>query len=1009
MGKGRAEKNIVLPASKPKGKRRGKVSVVLGGAFLVLAALVFVGTNMFSGVLDAYVGRGQMTVSHKPGSENWDTAYYKNDYASGDEATSAAREVTRKIAEEGITLLKNNDGTLPIKGDSPKVTLLGRRSVDTIIGGTGSGSGDASQATSLVDALTNEGFQVNTTVTDMYSANLDSVPTANNQMDDPSKQTYYIGEFPQSYYSGEVLSSFADYNDAAIVVLGRQGGEGVDFSTNLKSTLDGSTAMDSSIAEVANYEDGQHQLELSKEEIDLIQLAESHFDKVVVVINSANVMELGDLQNDPRISAIVWMSYPGSTGTEALAEILKGEINPSGHTVDTWAADLTADPTFPNTNSRKYSNVDKSNALGDAYTVDYEEGIYVGYRYYETAYADGAIDYDSAVVYPFGYGLSYTTFDQELKSCDVSDGKVNATVTVTNTGDVAGRDAVQVYYSAPYDGTVEKSAVVLGGFGKTKLLEPGESEDVTVSWNVDEMASYDYKGAGCYVLDAGDYVISVRKNAHEVYGENCTYTYNVPEKVIYDSSNPRPTEIEDQTGDAVNMSEDHKSSHEVVAATNRFDNVSSHFVDYSNPKEGKAVNLTRSNFSGSWPTSPTAADLTASDEVISAFGKYTPDYYDSSDSKPTTEASNGLSVVGMRGLTYDDPKWDELLDQLSVKDMVAYISGGNQGTPAIASVNLPASKATDGPAGLKQYGGVGMSTTGNFNCSSTLTAATFNVELAQEYGVAVGNEALAGSENGWYAPGCNIHRSAFSGRNFEYYSEDPVLSGAICAGTIQGAATKGVTCYMKHFALNDEELHRTNNGFCVWANEQAMREIYLKAFQIAVEMPVVKESYLDEQGNTQTKTIRATTGIMSSFNRIGDTWTGGCDELLKGVLRDEWGFEGTVITDYNSSDFMNIEEGVSSGNDLMLANTATLPSKFKDQSNPSSIKAMRAAMKNCLYTQANSNTVNGTSAGDQIVYALSTWQIAAYVVEAVLGVSGIALVAHGILSRRKNKTEAKAK
>ena len=404
-----------------KEKRRGggraasRALKAVGAVFMVLAVVITGAGSYFSGVLDTYAGLGEAKLVSKPGSENWDTAYYSTDYASAEEIDAAAKETTKTIAGEGVTLLKNENQTLPLRtaatgGSDLSVSLFGRRSVDTVWGGTGSGAGDAAQCTSLADALTDAGYKVNDTLLQMYTDNLENVEVAFNSMDKLGSMTYYIGEFPQSYYDSTVTGSYASYGDAAIVVFGRQGGEGMDFCTDLKGSLtSGETGMSSSVAETANYADGQHQLELSQEEKDLLRHVEDNFETVIVLINSANVMELGDLQNDPNVDAIVWMAYPGSRGTEAVAEILSGAITPSGRTVDTWPADLTADPTFPNTTTRAYRNT-----TDPAYMVEYEEGIYVGYRYYETAAAQGVIDYDSAVVYPFGYGLSYATFSQEL-------------------------------------------------------------------------------------------------------------------------------------------------------------------------------------------------------------------------------------------------------------------------------------------------------------------------------------------------------------------------------------------------------------------------------------------------------------------------------------------------------------------------------------------------------------------------------------------------------------------
>lgn len=977
---------------KKKKQGSGKLLITIGCVLVALAIIITGAGTYFSGVLDTYIGLGEAKVVAKPGSENWDTEYYKADAADSDGVDAIAKDVTKRIAEEGITLLKNN-GVLPLAG-SESLSLFGRRSVDTAWGGTGSGAGDAAQCTPIADALTAQGFKVNDTLTKLYADNLDKVELGYGAMDKLSATTYYIGEFPMTYYTAAVTGSYASYKDAALVVLGRQGGEGMDFSTDLKASIaSGETAMSDSVPETKNYADGQHQLELTAEEKELIKHVEENFDKVIVIINSANVMELGSLKDDENVDAIVWLAFPGSRGTVALAEILAGAVNPSGHTVDTWPRDLTADPTFPNTTTKAYTNVEQG------YTVEYEEGIYLGYRYYETAAAEGFIDYDEAVVFPFGYGLSYTTFEQKIKEAKEENGTISVTVSVTNTGAVAGKDVVQVYYHAPYDGTVEKAEVVLANYEKTDLLEPGETKDYTVSFNVEDMASYDYKTEGCYVLDAGDYLITVRRNAHEVYGEGCEWTYNVPSKIVYNAGNPRQTEVEAQTGELVNYSEEWKLNHVVEAAVNRFPWMSAHF------EEGKATILSRADFAGTFPTAPTAADLVASDAVIAKLGEYKPDYYNSSDKAPVTGADNKLSVLALRGAAYDDPRWDLLLDQLTVKDMNNLICAGNQGTVPVGSIGLPKTSATDGPAGLKQYGGIGFSASGNFNCCGTLTAATWNVKLAEEYGNSVGNEAVLGGVDGWYAPGNDLHRTAFGGRNFEYYSEDPVVSGKTCAGTIQGAVNKGFACFVKHFALNDVETHRDQNGPTVWSNEQAMRELNLKAFEIAIKNPALDLKYLDSDGNVQHKTIRGSIAVMSSFNRIGTEWAGGCGALLNGVLRDEWGFTGCVITDYNGTAYMNCEWGVSNGNDLMLANISTLPSKFADTNNPSTQLVMRQAVKNIAYMVANSNAVNGMSDGTTVEYGIAPWRLAMYGADALLVLAGAALIFLGIRKNSKKVTK----
>ena len=974
----------------------GKVMTAIGSVLLVLAVAVVAVANFFAGVLDTYVGMGKPKVVTKPGSENWDTEYYSPDKTDPEGVDEIAKDVTRRIAEEGITLMKNN-GILPLKGNE-SVSLFGRRSVDTAWGGTGSGAGDEGQCTPMAQALGDQGFMVNDTLTKLYADNLDKVEKGYNAMDKLDATTYYIGEFPMSYYTTSVTGSYGKYSDAAIVVIGRQGGEGFDFATDLKGSISsGETAMSKDVAETKNYENGQHQLEMTYEEKELLKHVEENFENVVVVVNSSNVMELGELNDDENVDAIVWLAYPGSRGTVALAEILAGQINPSGHTVDTWPRDLTKDPTFPNTTTKAYSNLD------EGFTVEYEEGIYVGYRYYETAAADNFIDYDEAVVYPFGYGLSYTTFEQQIKDVQEEDGEITVTVSVKNTGSVPGKDVVQVYFHAPYDGAVEKAEVVLAGYVKTDLLNAGETKDYQVSFNEEDMASFDYKNAGCYVLDKGNYIISVRKNAHEIYGDNCEWALNVPEQIVYDQSNPRKTEIEAQTGEYVNYSDEWKQNHKVEAAVTRFGWMNDHF------EEGKATILSRKDFKGTFPTAPTVEDLTASDELVKEMGTYEPDYYDEADTAPKTGANNGLQLIALRGAAYDDPRWDELLDQLSVKDMNNLICAGNQGTVPLGSIGLPKSGATDGPAGLKQYGGIGFSASGNFNCCGTLVAATWNVDLAREYGNAVGNEAILGKVSGWYAPGNDLHRTAFGGRNFEYYSEDPLVSGKTCAGTIQGATQKGFACYVKHFALNDVETHRDDNGPTVWSNEQAMRELNLKAFEIAVKEPVIDLEYLDEEGNTQHKNMRGSIGVMSSFNRLGGVWTGGCSELLNEVLRGEWGFTGCVITDYDGTEYMNCEWAVSNGNDLILANISTLPSKFKDTNNASTQQVMRQAVKNIAYLTLNSNAVNGMSDGTKVTYGIAPWKFAVGALAALLAIAGGLLIFFGVKKKNKQVTKIENK
>lgn len=1034
-----------------KNKKKFPLATTIGAAALAVVAIAAtVVGSYYGGTIDAYMGLGKETVVKVKGSESWDSEYYSLKGMTAEQVHQNARDLTEKIASEGMTLLKNNASTLPLKtsktgGTDKKVTLFGRRSVQTLFGGTGSGGFQGNDETiRLIPALESAGFQVNPTVKAIYEStdNQKAVPTQKTSMDKLTEMQYYIGEYPQSYYTNEVKSSFSQYGDAAIVVIGRDAGEGMDLARNMKATINESKNMTDN-AETANWENDQHELELSKEEKDLLALAKANFSKVIVLINSANVMEVGSLKDDADIDSIVWMGYPGSTGCAGLAGILNGKYNPSGHTVDMWERDFTADPTFANVRSSLYTNVSgnrevftgkakgEANAISDSATIEYEEGIYIGYRYYETVYADSNIftvegaqtNYDGAVAYPFGYGLSYTNFTQKIKSAS-NDGKnITMTITVKNVGDVAGKDVIQLYYHAPYgsqcDGytsTIEKADVVLAAFDKTDELQPNQEKDYTLSFDIQDMASYDFLGEKCYVLDAGEYTVSLRKNSHELYATGTEGEYKLSlQKEVFNKSNPRRAEKEHQTGLGVNMSEGYLTSHEVVAATNLFKESNDHFVSYQNKAEGKATMFTRANFAASFPTAPAGNDLVATPEILKNLNVYVPDYYDETDKKPLTGQSNNITCVALRGAPYDDAKWEKLLDQLTVKEMSSLIYQGNQGSVAVKSINMPGVKGSDGPAGLKQFSGLGLSFTGNSNVCEPIVAATWNTKLAKEYGQGVGKESIVGGLSTWYAPGFNTHRNHFGGRNMEYYSEDPLIAGLIGAAVIEGCGEYGLNTYLKHFALNDTDYMRMVNGVCTWATEQTMREIYLKAFEIAFTKPVCKLKYLEYQEDangrvtgavSKEKDFRCSVAVMSSFNRIGSKWAGGSTELLTNVLRDEWGFQGSVVTDYNDREYMSCEDAIISGGDFMLANEATLPIKIADTSKASTLLAMRQAAKNVIYTNIHSSCLNNKAAGDTVQYGLSPRQLIIYGVDAVC-VLGIAacIVVPLILSKKKGKAE----
>ncbi|WP_245566828.1 glycoside hydrolase family 3 C-terminal domain-containing protein [Jonesia quinghaiensis] len=938
----------------------------------VILVVANVALNIGSNWVASQLGTGTYTVNSSEEAEGWDTDYYTSEYDSIEAVDAAAKEVVQEIAGEGIVLAKHEGNALPLASGA-KVTMLGRAAADPVYGGSGSGSVDTSQAVDARQGLINAGFEVNETVFEEISAFAGENPRGHIEMDLPDQSSYNIGELPVGNYE-EQAGTFSDYNDAALIYLGRPGGEGGDLATDLKDWDD-------------NYTQGQHQLELNKDELDLIDLATENFDTVIVLVNSSTSMELGPVQDNADVDSVLLIGSPGATGFNAVGEVLTGDINPSGRTVDLWATDFTADPTFVNFGNFLYSNLEvsypastleavASNATvtDEAPFVNYQEGIYFGYRYYETAAAEGFINYDDAVVYPFGYGLSYTDFEWNVTNSELGavDGSIAVDVEVTNTGDVAGKDVVELFYTAPYtEGGIEKAEVVLGGFQKTGLIEPGQSETVTITLMVEDMASYDYEGNRAYVLEAGDYVLSLRTDSHNVAQGVEPITYTVDETVVYSGDNTRST---DQ-----------------VEVTNQFDDVSAMFTD--SDEQGKIRNMSRADFAGTFPTAPSDDMLIANDDVAAGFAAYDAQAAaEASDVEmPTTGKDSDLTLIDMRGLERDDPQWGELLDSLSVDDMTNMLLNGAYQTGAIVSIAKPMTTDLDGPAGFSSF--INASVNGVAYPSEYLIAQTWNPDMARAMGDMLGNEALFKEVSGWYAPAMNLHRSPFAGRNFEYYSEDPFLSGVLATAASNGAAQKGLYTTLKHYALNDQEANRVNNGIATWANEQTIREIYLKPFEMAVkniEMPV---PYIADDNGTIEETTVGATAVMSSFNRIGSVWAGGSEALMDTVLRDEWGFEGFAISDFNLYRYMNPNQGIAAGTDLTLT---FAPSKsFDDTSSAFAVSNIRNATHNILYTVANSNAMNGFAPGATVTYTPPTWryiQIGASIGLGLLIVAGAVLV-----------------
>lgn len=814
-----------------------------------------------------------------------------------EENVASATQLCEDIADEGIVLL-DNDGTLPMAKNS-KLNVFGWASTNPCYGGTGSGAlSDAYPTVTLLEGLTNAGFELNTELSDFYTSYRADRPVVG-----MFSQDWTLPEPEAAQYTDEMMNNAKAFSDTAMVVITRVGGEGADLPTDVSQvTYDAGHSYN-------DFEPGNHYLQLSKTEKDMIDLVCKNFDKVVVVYNGANAMELGWVKDYSQIKSVIWCAGTGQSGFNALGSILCGDVNPSGRTIDTFVYDLTQTPTANNFGNFNYTNMDefKANSFGadtiPAF-VNYVEGIYVGYKFYETAAAEGLIDYDKTVVYPFGRGLSYTTFTQTLNSVTEADGTITVDVTVTNTGSASGKEVVEVYYNPPYtNGGIEKASANLIGFAKTSELAPGASENVTVTFKAEDMASYDTYGKGCYVLEKGDYVISINADSHTVLDSK---VYNVASDIVYDASNKRESDVE--------------------VADNKFD-----FA------EGNVTYLSRADGFANYAEATAApADFELPAEAKATFynnSNWNPeDFNNADDVAPTTGAKNGLKLKDMVGVDYNDAQWDTFLDQLTITDMDTLIALGGYQSAAVSSIGKVQAIDCDGPASINnnftKQGSIGFP-------SAVMIAATWNTDLAHDFGTSIGKMADDMNVSGWYAPAMNIHRSAFAGRNFEYYSEDGVLSGAMAANAIMGSQEQGVYAFMKHFALNDQETNRTSM-LCTWSTEQAIREIYLKPFEKCIK---------DADCHA----------VMSAFNYIGTTYAGSCPELLIDVLRGEWGFVGMVLTDYYGVyGYQDADRLIRNGGDFCLVNYDTETNHLTDTTSATALVSARQACKNILYTVANS-------------------------------------------------------
>lgn len=862
------------------------------------------------------------------------------------EAFANAQEVNLKLAEEGFVLLKNENAALPMNKGA-RISVFSKNSVNLSYGGSGSGGFDTSNNKDLYESLNDAGFVTNPTLKRFYeSSQSGPVRTANSSdLDNGDNQKIATAETPQNKYTDAVKNSYADYSDAALVVITRIGGEGFDLP-RYQGDSEGAVSPDS------------HYLELDQNEIDLLTaVTDGTFKRVVVVFNTPSSFEATFLKDSAyaafadKIDAAVWIGFTGSNGITALGEILNGDVNPSGRLVDTWAADFTKNPSFVNFGTGCLPDTTDKYDGGMYYSVDYEEGIYVGYRYYETrGETDGKDWYNDNVVYPFGYGLSYTTFDWTVGDVSASEIELGTTitvpVTVKNTGSVAGKEVVQLYASAPYTlGGIEKAHKVLVGFAKTKLLQPGESETVTVSFDPYSAASYDYRDANSngfsgYELEAGEYTLYISRNAHE------------SEKAI----------ALNLAAD-VQIGTDPTTDSEVV---NRYTD-SENFLDSDWQLD---TMLSRADWEGTWPTPQTAQQHAGTDrlhEEIRSEEHNNPTDFDSEEypwfgEEPTLTLRDLLPSAEAEGyepvVSYDDERWEELMMGCDEEEMIALINNGAYHTLAMESVGLPATIHGDGPSGFTCF----MSKEQvNGTCqyvSEPVMASTWNINLMNELGEAIGEEGTIGDKatgqpySSIYAPGVNIHRSPFGGRCSEYFSEDPFISGMMGAAEVQGIQSRGVLPTVKHFVANEQETHRSIGGDLSWLSEQALREIYLKPFEYTVKL-----------GETR--------GIMTSFNRIGTRWTGGDYRLLTEILRNEWGFNGLVICDFNTiPQYMIPRMMFYAGGSLDLATQQSAMWTDCDTSDAGDAIVLMRAVKDVMYALVNSNAMNAEVIG----YNPPIWQ-----------------------------------
>ncbi len=901
--------------------------------------------------------------------------------SSSYETTDYEKELCEEVEAEGIVLLKNENNALPLSSSETNLALLGQDSVDFVYGGSGSGSVDTASAPTLKEALESSGYTINETLWNFYDTGAGS-SYRKTYPDQSGVGSFNVNEVPQSVFTDSVISSLNN-DDVGICVLGRSGGESADLPMETLDT-------------------GYRYLEPDQNELDMISLACEKFDKVILIVNSSNAMELGILEDEQyaNVQAAIWVGGVGQEGMYAIGEVLNGNVNPSGKLIDTYAYDSQSAPSAVNFGSYSYTNSSVSN--GTSYLV-YQEGIYVGYKYYETRYEDailnqgnvGTYTYADEVQYPFGYGLSYTDFEWSDYSLSVTDDEITATVTVTNTGSVAGKDVVEIYMQSPYTDYdkqygVEKASVELVGFEKTSLLGANESETLTISIDRDVVSAYDSENAGTYIVDEGTYYFAAATDAHNAIN-GILVEKGVSASALTGEATDLVASYEQESFDSTTFSTS-------AATGNKIENqFTDNYADIDHYADDNTY-LTRSDWTGTFPTSAYRnGSWEASDLLLADLEFYREDEVinDSSAVMPTfSSTATSYTVQDLVGVDYNDSRWDDLINQLSVNQATRLVRMGGYSTIQIDAIGLPSTVDKDGPSGISGTLVGGESTMAW--PTETIMASTWNQDLIEELGECIGQQSIDANVAGWYAPGVNIHRSPYSGRNFEYFSEDGILSGKISAAEMRGVRSKGVIAYMKHFALNDQEVNRY--GASYFANEQSIREIYLKGFELTVT-----------QGGAN--------AAMASMNRIGTRWSGASNGLMTEILRNEWGFEGCVITDQASVSAMFYQDMISglwAGTDMWLNTNSSFWSLSDWTDNASVMSYVHNSAKNIVYTVTNSNAVIDYSSEEGGVIentssGMSGWRIGLICLDVVVFAAcacGIVLpIVFFIRDRKKAKAE----